>query len=429
MGLDDLLVHFLLKEIFSLSGHAPRQGGQGHPAGGDAAGSAQQEQVLYGALLHGPVTGLAQPDEARLHQLRGPFRLPAPIPCATIPGRMLLDADPGDVEEVRLSRIGVAEHGAAQPVGSESLPDRGREAVEDRLAGVQPDRFFAALGLVHRQPLPRLLRIGFEGGQQGIGRAGPVRHQGEGATRVPFQAQVEERRGVLDETAHVSRQQAAVVLLLHLLVEIVQPAAHLAAVPVEGALSRRQGQDLLLGEVAFHLTGCGLAAVLTGHRLLQVVPHGQPLEETAHHVEDLVGTELLADRLELVEQRLEHPALARAGGDEVDDDHGIVLLAVAVDAAHALFQPGRVPGDVVVHHEPAELQVDPLAGSVGGYQVGGPALFGRPAEQLDLALPLRVSQAAVDQGDAAGVAEAFEAAHQETAVSRCSVKMMSFSSR
>ena len=52
--LHDLLVHFLLKEIFSLSGHAPRQGGQGNPAGGNTAGSAEQEQVLDGALLLRP---------------------------------------------------------------------------------------------------------------------------------------------------------------------------------------------------------------------------------------------------------------------------------------------------------------------------------------------------------------------------------------
>src|SRR5205807_1339351 len=39
--------------------------------------------------------------------------------------------------------------------------------------------------------------------------------------------------------------------------------------------------------------------------------------------------------------------------------------APTVDAAHALLQPHRVPGDVVVDHQPAELQVDALTGGLG----------------------------------------------------------------
>ncbi len=43
-----------------------------------------------------------------------------------------------------------------------------------------------------------------------------------------------------------------------------------------------------------------------------------------------------------------------------------MLLAVAVDASHALFEAHWVPGDVIVDHEPAELEVDSLAGGLGG---------------------------------------------------------------
>ena len=53
--------------------------------------------------------------------------------------------------------------------------------------------------------------------------------------------------------------------------------------------------------------------------------------------------------------------------DEVEDQ-AVLLLAVAVDAAHALLQPDGVPGDVVVDHQPAELQVDAFAGGFGGDQ-------------------------------------------------------------
>jgi hypothetical protein len=75
--------------------------------------------------------------------------------------------------------------------------------------------------------------------------------------------------------------------------------------------------------------------------------------------------------LDALEELLQHPAFAGVGGDEVEDE-AVLLLAVAVDAAHALLQAHRVPGDVVVDHQPAELQVDALAGGLGGDQhLGG----------------------------------------------------------
>ena len=71
-------------------------------------------------------------------------------------------------------------------------------------------------------------------------------------------------------------------------------------------------------------------------------------------------------------------------GDEVEDE-AVVLLAVAVDAAHALLQADRVPGDVVVDHEPAELQVDAFAGGLGGDQDLGD--FAELALGVDAACP------------------------------------------
>ena len=68
--------------------------------------------------------------------------------------------------------------------------------------------------------------------------------------------------------------------------------------------------------------------------------------------------------LDALEQLLQHAALARVRADEVEDQ-AVLLLAVAVDAPHALLQAHRVPGDVVVDHEPAELEVDALAGRLG----------------------------------------------------------------
>ncbi len=52
-------------------------------------------------------------------------------------------------------------------------------------------------------------------------------------------------------------------------------------------------------------------------------------------------------------------------GREVDDLHR-PGLAHAMDAAHALLDALRVPGQVKVEHQAAELEVAPLAGSLGG---------------------------------------------------------------
>ncbi len=51
--------------------------------------------------------------------------------------------------------------------------------------------------------------------------------------------------------------------------------------------------------------------------------------------------------------------------EEVDHHH-VELLAVAVAAADALLDALGVPGQVVVDHQIAELQVDALGGGLGG---------------------------------------------------------------
>jgi len=37
-----------------------------------------------------------------------------------------------------------------------------------------------------------------------------------------------------------------------------------------------------------------------------------------------------------------------------------------MNTTHALLKAHRVPGDVIVDHKPAELEVDPLPGGLGG---------------------------------------------------------------
>ena len=105
--------------------------------------------------------------------------------------------------------------------------------------------------------------------------------------------------------------------------------------------------------------------------------------------------------LELLEKRAVDVALARFLGDQVPEvaDLG---LSDAVDAAKALFQAVRVPGEVVVHHQVRSLKVDAFAGSVGGEE----HLDLRIVEEALLRLaPLLAPHAAVDHGDGLGAAE------------------------
>ena len=132
------------------------------------------------------------------------------------------------------------------------------------------------------------------------------------------------------------------------------------------------------------------------------------LEQAADHIEHLVGGELFPNRLELVQKHPQNPPLAGAARNEIEDpDFG--PLAVAVNPAHPLLQPRRVPGDVVVDHQPAELQVDALAGRIGGDHV---ARTVRPPEGLHLTVPLPPVHAAVDLCRVAPVAKPFQAPHQ-----------------
>ena len=63
-------------------------------------------------------------------------------------------------------------------------------------------------------------------------------------------------------------------------------------------------------------------------------------------------------------------------------DLGSLGLAIAVDAADALFKPGRVERDVEVHEPVAvRLEVDALTGRVGGEQHSH-RLFGRVGGEL-----------------------------------------------
>ena len=135
-----------------------------------------------------------------------------------------------------------------------------------------------------------------------------------------------------------------------------------------------------------------------GHRLAA----GEPIlhqgielrgrDDLADHVVHPVAAQGPAHVVQLPEQAVHDLALAGVLGHEVED-HRLLLLAVAVDAAHALFQPVRIPRDVVVDHQRAELKVDAFARGFGGHQDRGP-----PLEELALGVdPFFQRHAAVDR--------------------------------
>ena len=64
---------------------------------------------------------------------------------------------------------------------------------------------------------------------------------------------------------------------------------------------------------------------------------------------------------------MENPTFNSVGGDKVEDE-AVKALAVAVDAAHALFESVWVPGNVVVKEDVATLKVDALAGRLRSHK-------------------------------------------------------------
>ena len=106
----------------------------------------------------------------------------------------------------------------------------------------------------------------------------------------------------------------------------------------------------------------GLAAVLVdgGDALLEI--HAG-LDGAEHLV---AGAEDALEELELLGQQLEDALVGRVLAVEEVDDHHVVLLAVAMAAADALLDALRIPGQVVVHHQRAELEVDAFGAGLGG---------------------------------------------------------------
>src|SRR5579885_2842890 len=216
---------------------------------------------------------------------------------------------------------------------------------------------------MEHEAVAALRQVVLENRPEGLERARTRFGEREYAVEVALDAQSEQRRGPLDKASHVAGKQAAQLLPRDDRALGVEPRADLPAVAVELALPLREGLDLLGRELAFDFVSA-FSRALIGDRPFEVVLEADSLKQPSDHVEDLVGVELLADFFELVEESLEHPTLAGAAGNQIDDAH-LVGLFIAMDSAHPLLKPRRIPWDVVIDHQPAgALQVDAFGGGI-----------------------------------------------------------------
>ena len=110
-----------------------------------------------------------------------------------------------------------------------------------------------------------------------------------------------------------------------------------------------------------------LPAESTGVVVTQDALHIGRRQHLADDVEHRVVVERITNLLQLVQQALEDMPLDRVRGDEIEDQ-AVLLLTVAVDAPHALLEAIRIPRDVVVEEDVADLQVDPLARGLSCHQ-------------------------------------------------------------
>ena len=128
--------------------------------------------------------------------------------------------------------------------------------------------------------------------------------------------------------------------------------------------------DALFDEFFGHL----IAGVHVPNHFLQLV-RGEHVAQNIEHLACFLGIEVFFRGLHALKYLLHDPAFPRIGRNEIQDQT-VLLLAVTVDAAHALFKPDKIPGNIVIDHQPAELKVDAFAGGFGGDKhLGGFAKF------------------------------------------------------
>ena len=317
-----------------------------------------------------------------------------------------------EVKQIRTLRVGINKYAAPCRLRAQTVGHDGPELLEYGLARMHPDTVGLAGRAGNGQEFVKAGGVVVQRGQDAVDCAATSGLERKERPGIAVDFDVHERGSVLDVLPDVAGQESAVGRGVERGADAGEFPLHVAAIPEERFLTLGQRLDLLSGQDAAQFGGdcCGVILFDGG---LHVLLDRYPLEQPSDHVKDFVGLELLADSLQFLQERLHHLALARLGGDEVHDDHGVVLLAVAMDTTHALLKPRGIPGHVVVDHHPAELQIDALGRRVGADHEPRPALGDGLAELLDLLLTLAVVHPAVDLSDLAGVPHAVEASDKE----------------
>src|SRR6185503_16303873 len=127
------------------------------------------------------------------------------------------------------------------------------------------------------------------------------------------------------------------------------------------ALSADQERHAELPELAVELAIAARAGPDREDRVLE----GAGLRvRTEHHVEI---ADHRPEHVDLLVHDLEHVGLDRLTRGEVVDVH-VVLLPQPVEAPDPLLDPHRIPRKVVIHEEPAELEVSPFASRLRAHE-------------------------------------------------------------
>ena len=144
-------------------------------------------------------------------------------------------------------------------------------------------------------------------------------------------------------------------VLLHVDVELLQ---HLRAHLLHALLNLllHVGLQLLEGTVDFSLR----AALLVDLPDARLDVDGVCL---AQHL--VAGTKHIVEELELRAEQVEHAHIGIVAQVDEVDHHHVVLLSVAVATANALLYALRIPGQVVVDDQRAELKVQALGSRLG----------------------------------------------------------------
>ena len=192
-----------------------------------------------------------------------------------------------------------------------------------------------------------------------------ARHAGdlEAAGLAPVDAPAQVLEGLAEEALDVVGLEALGVRPLHLLADRLDLGEGQGLLGQRAALEQIQEVGVA-GGVVDHLQEArlDLRLLAVADRLDQEVAQGLLLEQLAEDVVD-PAAERLARRLELLQEAGVDVALAGLVRDQVPEvaDLG---LADAVDAAEALLEAVRVPGQVVVDHQVGALEVDAFAGGI-----------------------------------------------------------------